>query len=541
MKKGIILIITLLVGLLVLGACTESTPSPTAPTTSAPTTSAPTIIVPSTGAPTTGPTTAPTTSEPTSSKYGGTLKIADVVGPIAAGWPAARRFSMGGHSLDLFMDTILKGDNNGNIFPNLATQWVVAPDLSSITLTLRKGVKFHDGSDWNATSAKWNIDIMIDAKLGDYINFSSVDIVDDYTIRINIKAYTNTALNTLAGARVVSKAAYDKNGKEWMQLNPVGTGPFKLVSFEPQVSIKGVRFDDYWQEGKPYLDAVEMYFITDAMTRSASLQAGEVDIMGGDLSSVEYDLEKKEFEIIKGYISIYCLMPDSKNADSHYADIKVREALDYAIDRDAIVKSLGYGYWATTYQFALPGTTAFIKGLERPYNPDKAKQLLADAGYPNGFDSTIHVDTFVSNLDAVAAIQGYLSKVGIKVNLTMQDMAGFGALAMGGWHDSLLGAARSTAANLNVSLINWTKDSAWHVSVDKTEELYKLWKTALTSKEYDVALTQKAVQYMYDNAMITPVYAVSRGVVLPPWVHDTGFYTRNMFWHWEPANTWLSK
>ncbi|MFC1864024.1 ABC transporter substrate-binding protein, partial [Thermodesulfobacteriota bacterium] len=472
---------------------------------------------------------------------GGTLRIADVVGPISAGYPAHRRFRIGGHCLDIFMDTILKGDNRGNIYPNLATQWVLAPDMRSIALTLRKGVKFHDGSDWNATSAKWNIDILVDAKLGAYRSIKSVDIVDDYTIRINLKEYSNTLLYNLAGTRVVSKAAYDKNGKEWMNLNPVGTGPFKLVSFEPQVSIKGVRFDDYWQEGKPYLDAIEMSFITDTMTKSASLQAGEVDIIGGDLSRVEYELQQKGFEIIKGYISIYCLMPDSKNTDSVFSDIRVREALDYAIDRDSLVKSLGFGFWSPTYQFALPGTTAYVEGLKRPYNPAKAKQLLADAGYPNGFKSTIHVDTFVSNIDAVTAIQGYLSKVGINVNLTMQDMAGFGALAMKGWKDSLLGAARSTAANLNYSLTSWTKDSAWHVSVDKTDEFYNLYKAAFTSKEYDVALTKKAVQYMFDNAMITPVYAVSRGIVLPSYVHDTGFYTRQTFWHWEPSNTWLSK
>lgn len=474
-------------------------------------------------------------------RYGGTLKIADVGAPKSAGWPAHRMFMIGGHSLDMFMDTILKGDNKANIYPNLATKWEIAPDMRSITLTLRKGVKFHDGSDWNAESAKWNIDILINAKLGNYAEFKSVDIVDDYTIRINITEYSNAILYMLACTRVVSKAAYDKNGEEWMILNPVGTGPFKCVSHEPMVSIKGVKFDDYWQEGKPYLDAVEEYFITDPMTRAASLQAGEVDIIGGDLSKVDYDLQQKGFKIIKGYISVYCLIPDSKNKDSHFADLRVREALDYAIDRDSIVKSLGYGFWATTYQFALPGTPAYIEGLKRPYNPEKAKQLLADAGYPNGFNTTIHVDTFVSNMDAVTAIKGYLGKVGINVNLTMQDMSGFGALAMGGWHDSLLGAARSTEVNLNRSLNMWTKENPWHVSVDKTDDFYRLYKDACKTKEYDVSLTQKAVQYMFDNAMVTPVYAVSRGVVMPSYIHDTGFYTHQMFWHWDPADTWLSK
>jgi len=467
--------------------------------------------------------------------------MADPVGPNNPGWTADPSFARGGHALDVFLDTILKGDNNGNINPNLATEWKLAADLSSITLTLRKGVKFHDGSDWNAVSAKWNIDILINAKVGDYMNFSSVDIVDDYTIRINLKTFTNTMLTTLAGTRVISKAAYDKNGEAWMRLHPVGTGPFKLASFEPQVSLKGVRFDDYWQKGKPYLDGIEFTFISDPMTRSASLQAGEVEMIGGDLSKVEYDLQQKGFNIVKGYISVYTLIPDSKNADSPLANPKVREAIDYAIDRDAIVKSLGYGFWSTTYQFALPGTTTYNESLSRPYDLNKAKQLLAEAGYPNGFKCAFTVNSNVSNRDAATAIQGALSKAGINLDMSIVDGATAQNYFTGGWRNALLGTATSVAANVNASLGVWTKENPWYISLDKTEDFYNLYRTSLTAQKYDAALTQKAIKYMFDNKMVAPVYAVSRGVVMPTKVRDTGFYTRHSFWFWEPANAWISK
>jgi peptide/nickel transport system substrate-binding protein len=544
MKKGIFLTITLLVVLLTIIACSEAAPSTQAPTTSAPTTSAPTTSAPTTSAPTTSaPTTsAPTTSAPASEKYGGTLRIGDPVFPTNLGWTADPRWGRGGHAPALFFDTLLKGDSDGNIGPNICSAFTIAPDLSSITLTLRKGVKFHDGSDWNAAAAKWNMDILIDAKLGDYKEFKSVDIADDYTIKININNYTNTLLTTLAGSYVISKAAYDKNGEEWMKLNPVGTGPFVCTKFEPSVSAKGVKNKNYWQEGKPYLDAVEFYAVSDTMTRSASLQAGELDIIGGDLSKVEYDLEQKEFTVVKGYISVYTLIPDSKNADSPFSNQQVREALDYAVDRDGLVKALGYGYWAPTYQFALPGTSAYNPALTRPYNLDKAKQMLAEAGYPTGLKASFTVNSFVSNRDAVTAIQASLSKAGVILDMQIVDGTTANNYYANGWTNGLQGAASSVGANVNGSFGALTKESpTWYCSLDKTEEFYNLYRTSLTSPQYDVALVKKCVKYMFDTVYFNCIYAVSRGCVMPPWVHDTGFYTRHRFWYWEPADTWMSK
>ena len=436
---------------------------------------------------------------------------------------------------------MLSGDNNGNINPCLCTAYKISDDLKSITLTLRQGVKFHDGSDWNATAAKWNLDQLIAAKLGNYANFDSVDAVDNNTIKINLKTYTNTLLTALAETRVVSKTAFDAHGKDWMFSNVVGTGPFKMVSFQPKVSIKGTRFDDYWQKGKPYLDGVEFNLITDAFTKATALKAKEEDLIGGDLSKVEYDLEQSGYKLTKGYISIYCLLPDSKTASSPLANPKVRQAVDYAIDRDSIVKSLGYGYWASTYQFALPGTPAYIKDLPpRAYNQDKAKQLLTEAGYASGFSTTISVDSFVSNNDAVTAMQAQLAKVGIKVNLTVADMGTAQSLFSKGWV-GWMGTARAISSNPNFAFVNFTKDSPIHVSVDKTDAFYTLYQASLTSKNYDPQLAQKVVQYMYDNSMINPFYAVSRGCVMQPNVRDTGLYTRSSFWFWEPADTWLDK
>jgi ABC-type transport system substrate-binding protein len=322
----------------------------------------------------------------------------------------------------------------------------------------------------------------------------------------------------------------------------VGTGTFKMDRFTPDVSVKGVRFDNYWG-GKAYLDAIELRIITDPTTRKSAFEAGDVDIAGGDLSKAEYDLKQKGFQVVNGYISVYCLIPDSKNSDSPFANLKVRQAVSYAIDRDAIVKSLGFGWWTAVNQFALPGSPTYISGIPaNPYDEGKAKQLLADAGYPTGLTSTIIVDTFVSNKDAVTAMQGYLGKIGIKVDLNMAEMGPAVGYMVNGWKNALFGAARAgLIGNVNSGLANWSNDSAWHSSLLKTPEYNQLYQTSLTAQQYDPALAKKGIQYLYDNTTVIPIYAVTRGYVLEPYVHDTNFFYAQNFWYWDAAKTWLSK
>jgi ABC-type transport system substrate-binding protein len=459
------------------------------------------------------------------------------------GWPYESSGYTTGLSGDIFLETILESDASAVIKPKLATKWEVSSDLKTITLTLRQGVKFHDGSDWNATVAKWSIDLLIAAKISDYVNVSSVDIVDNYTVRLNIANYTNSILNTLASTRVVSKAAFDAHGIDWMRSNPVGTGPFKFASFEPNVSLKGTKFTDYWQKGKPYLDGIEMYFIGDQMTRAQSFEAGEMDMIGGDLSKVEYDLQQKGFGVVKGYLGPFCLIPDSKNADSPFSKLQVRQALDYAIDRDAIVKSLGYGFWVPTFEFAIPGTPSYVNDLPaRAYSPDKAKQLLTEAGYPNGFKTTMIASAANTNHDVLVAVQGYLSKVGITADLNIVDMGASTTFAQKGWNNALLCLGKSVDSNMVYSInTNWTQTCPWYVSVSKTDELQSLYNTAAAAKEFTPALTQKIIRYMYDNAMITTVYTLTRDELVRPYVHDVTTYTLHNWPFWKPADIWLSK
>jgi peptide/nickel transport system substrate-binding protein len=564
MKKSTAILLFVLLCAFLIGGCAAPTKTTTAPPATTPiqttvatqapipakTTAAPpaTTTVQTTAPSATIPakTTVPVTTTGLTPKYGGTFKYIDPRSPATTiGWWAEP-----GPPAGLYACTMLEGlisvDFSGTSTPLLATSWTVAPDLKSVTFNLRKGVKFHDGSDFNAQVAKWNIDQYIAAKLSSVKDIASVDVVDDYTLKMNLKQYTNTLVsNTIAGLYMVSKAAFDKGGKEGLRWNPVGTGPFKFVSYEPDVVLKVSRFADYWDKPKPYLDAIEAHFVQDILTAEASFEAGEVDAVGGDSAQQLYDLQQKGAVITRVYSGASTLIPDSKNAGSILANLKVRQAIDYAIDRDAIVKARGFGFWIPTYQFAPPEASAYIKDLPaRTYNPDKAKQLLAEAGYSNGFKTTIFGDSSTSDKQATVAVQGFLSKVNIDAELKWLDFAGFVNLVMGGWKDGMLFCANGfNAGNLNFGIdFVWTQTAPFFPSVLKTDELQALVTASLISKDYNVALVQKALLYMHDTAMFLPLYCITRGHALKPYVHDTGMDSSlQLLMSWLPANTWLSK
>jgi ABC-type transport system substrate-binding protein len=556
-KKLSVPLVILIVVLTFLTACGNSptTPTPAAQTTQPvvnPSTMPPsttTSIKPTTLAATSATTIAPqtTTTAPPASptpKYGGIFKFADPRAPSTTiGWLAETGAS-GGMWTYPMLETLMECDINNQFSPMLATQWVVADDLKSITFTLRQGVKFHDGSDFNAAVAKWNIDNMIAAKLSvNYTFMTAVEALDDHTLKITVSKYNNEMLNTLASVYMVSKVAFDAKGKEGLRWNPVGTGPFKFVSFQRDVAIKYTKFADYWQKGKPYLDGLEMYFGADPVTMSAAFKAGDYDAMGGDLSSVFYDLQQSSYPIVKCYAGTYVLAPDSKNVDSPWNKLKVRQALDYAIDRDALVKARGFGYWQTLYQYANPGTPSYNNNLgNRAYDPVKAKQLLAEAGYAGGFQTKIYADVASSDKDAITAIQAYMQAVNIKADLSILDFASYGNYRTKGWNNAVLAGMVGFFANPNQGTdFYWAKTAFYFPSIDKSDDLQNLHLASLATKEFDPAAYQKLTQYEFDNALMLPLWAGSRGDAIKPFVKDSAFYTLSAWTGWKPYQTWLDK
>jgi ABC-type transport system substrate-binding protein len=440
-------------------------------------------------------------------------------------------------------NTLLDCDVNGKFSPELATEWKLSDDLKSLTLKIRKGVKFHDGSMLTGKVVKWNFDIMLEAGLSTYEQLESVDLIDDYTVRFNFKTYENTFLNRLASALMVSKETFDKMGEEYLQWNPVGTGPFKFVSFARDVGVKYVKFDDYWEKGKPYIDSMEFQVITDPMTRSAAFQAGAMDADSCDFTKIEYDLVQMGNKYESCISGAVCMIGDSDNPDSPFSKLKVRQALDYAVNKEAIVKARGFGWYTPIDQYCPTAHPAYIDDIPgRKYNPEKARQLLAEAGYPNGFKTKLIVDSASTDKEAVTAVQGYLSKVGIQAQLDYIDIRTYLNFRSGGWKNALLTGAYGFDANLNSSFSRYfVRDSGWCPSMLKTDEFQKYFNDSLHSASFEPALAQKMIRYLYDNALVIPIYQITRGAVLKNYVHDGAFYSKQAWPGWEPENIWLDK
>jgi ABC-type transport system substrate-binding protein len=492
-------------------------------------------------------TTTPTVPTTDDSKYGGTMKM---ISPSSAsgviGWPSEA--GVGGWStVFLTTDRLVEIDTQGNILPSLATSWDIAPDGTSITFTLRDDVKFHDGTDFNAEAAKWNLEFWMAAHKAGTMNWTSIEAPDTYTLRINLTTYQNTILSSLATyyCGYMSPTAFEEHGKDWMIHNPVGTGPFKMVSLEADVGQTFVRNDDWWGV-KPYLEKIEYMFVKDAMTAKMLFMDGEahaIQLSGWPLSEVKA-IQDAGYELVpfKTGGGMMYLITDSANSDSPFAKQEVREALDYAIDRDELA-ALGLGFWQPLYQLAPRPTIGHNPELEgaRPYDPDKAIQLLADAGYEDGIDTTLVAPFWLWPNDAVVAVKGYLADVGIRTTIENPPIPRFFEMVNTGWEGIiLLGSPPSPDFLARIeAYVSTASTSA--ASALKPAEMQTLLNEALAARtlEEKTALAKQIVKMVFDMSLITPVLEQGPEFAVTDQLHDHGLGDRGMS-YWSPEKAWLS-
>jgi peptide/nickel transport system substrate-binding protein len=381
---------------------------------------------------------------------------------------------------------------------------------------------------------------MVDAK---YIN--SMEVLDDYTFRYNLNTWINPAkaLHSWAyGLTIYSPAALAK-GEEWNTTNYVSTGPFKFDSFERDVFLKVVRFDGYWRGPEyPYLDGLEFRFFADTTTMAAAMQAGEGDTWAAPLKEA-LDLEKMGLSLITQPGMYTEIVPDDKTPGSVWADKRVREALEYALDRPALADGLGYGKYIPMKMLAPEGSTGFNPDFPvRKYDPAKAKQLLAEAGYPDGFKTTMLV--FQGNLDLPQAIQKYASDVGIDIELDVADPGRFfGALFANGWNGGLLQWMVPVDPEFAIGwLVHFGKEPIIFYSSLVWPDKY--WD--LVDKFYfapDAATGRKATMDMMtfasEEAQLIPIFDTISVYVMQPYVHSE--YYRHHFMTWDTYKWWMEK
>jgi peptide/nickel transport system substrate-binding protein len=557
--KSYLLLAILVIVSLSLVACGSPTTAP--PPSSAPVSKPPAVTTASTtAAPPVSTSAAPPStaaspkpSSPAASgpapQSGGILRLIYASSPLFVGDPSLGTDVSSINAMIPSVEGLVFSDNSGRLSPVLASAWTIAQDLKSITFTLRKGVKFHDGTDFNAAAAKWNMDRVKANNPGAVAQWSSVEVVDDYTIKLNLKTFQNTVLNDLESVvgEQVSPTAAQKNGLDWMKTNACGTGPFKVKSFSRDVSLEYVRNDDYWGP-KPYLDGIKTTFITDNNTARAQFESGAADSFSSSVDSVTADLVKKGYKIESRSGPLMVLVPDSKHDTSPLSKLQVRQALNYAVDRESIAKTLGYGFWIGAYQYSGPQQFAYLDPSKVPYkyDPAKAKQLLAAAGYPNGFTiQIIHSNTF-SNADPLLATQSNLKDIGVTVNINLVQFAAWNKFVTDGWDNGLLWAAQGTTDTNWAALPNrfYAGSSTRYPVLAKSKELTDLIDKVITSPDYatEKTLGQQANQMMVDDCLALPIYMSTANFLLQKNVNDTRFFNvGGGGFRWSPGTTWLSK
>jgi peptide/nickel transport system substrate-binding protein len=315
----------------------------------------------------------------------------------------------------------------------LAESWS-NPDHNTWDFKMRQGVKFHDGSELTADDVVFSYTRMRtdkDSKQGDvFSNVDAIEAPDKYTVRIHTKTPDAAFYTRLAQRYISNKAHFDKLGAEAADKAPDGTGPFKFKEWVPGQRFVIEKNPDYWGADKPYWDEVVFRPIPEAEVRVTSLLNGETQIVE--------QVPPQDVERVQGASNV-TTAPYRNNRLMFVAlnpplaeplqNEKVRQAIAYAIDKDAIIKNVLQG---KAYRLDQPIGEGILSYDDKyqypfPYDPAKAKQLLSEAGYPNGFTIDFYspVNRYPKDKDISTAITGMLAQIGIKTNLKTPEWATF--------------------------------------------------------------------------------------------------------------------
>ena len=516
------LILLLAVGLIALMIACASAPSKAPATTAAPSSSTTSVTSSTTTSkppPPPSTTTTTTSTTPAANKYGGTLKFFwNDTSPLM-GYPATSP-APGLWYASFCVETLIQTTKQPGVYdPMLATSWTLAPDKKSYTFNLRKGVKYHDGSDFNAAAVKWNIENAIKAKRVEVSKIASVDVIDDYTVKMNLSSWNSLVLDAFCrGAGgvtgMISPTAFQKNGQDWVNQNPIGTGAFMFKEFAQGQYVKYVKNPNYWDKGLPYLDAVEVYAIKDPMTRQAMLLRGEMQgAREVDANSAKNLLDTGKWAVELGSQGNFLISYNSTDPTSVWSKLPMRQALEYAIDKQTLSDSIGLGFTHPSYGvingiYDIPGNNPGT--VQRKYDPAKAAQLVKDAGYPNGLKVPIEMNTKFNDT-FLGAIQGYLAKAGITLEVTAYPDAVWSEKQMATPAPSMLRYNRARGGPftmLQFANTEFATNSGFYLGMKRPDGWDALLEQALQEADAAkmVAIVNQMEQKAYSEVMAVPVF-----------------------------------
>ena len=338
-------------------------------------------------------------------------------------------------------DSLVEWDRNLNLKPALAESWRISADQKSITFNLRKGVRFHNGKELDAGDVKYSVEKMLApplpgsvATLGQIPSFDGVDVVSKYVARLRLKARDARVFGFLAWGRyspIVPAGLYDQINAS---RGAIGTGPYRMLGFDPNDKVEYVRNTRFWKQGLPYMEAMTLKTLPDEQSRIAALRAGAID--GATLSSDGANSFRNDsgFTVLRGGTAAFRELQFTIKGDPKpWHDIRVRQAVNFAINRQAILNTVysgngnysgivppGYGPW--------PLTQAELKTKYQKFDLVKARALMRAAGQTRGF--SVKLSTFSTPLEfqqIAAVIKSQLKAINIEVEIVAQEPGTFAA------------------------------------------------------------------------------------------------------------------
>lgn len=409
---------------------------------------------------------------------------------------------------------LVKPDSQGNIIPAVASEYVMSNEGKTYTFTLREGIKFHNGELVTAEDVKYSLDKCADTTNGTplvaaFSNIEEVKIVDASTIEVNLKESDG---DFLASAAMVTAAIIPANNAS-PDTNPIGTGPYKYVSRSPQENFVVEKFEDYWGE-KAHIEHVTFKICANTDTWVMEMKGGSVD-MFARMPIAQAEQLGEGYTILEGTMNLVQALYLNNNVEP-FNDVRVRQALSYAVDKQEILTFVSDGKGTPIASSMFPAFGKYyMEELNDVYTYDveKAKELLTEAGYPDGFTFTITVPSnYSQHIDTAQVLVEQFKKINVTAEIELIEwdswlsdvyagrqyestVVGVDASSMTA--RALLERFTSTASNNFINFNNEAYDTAFNNAITSMDEAEQ---TAYY-KECETILTQEAANvYIQDIA-----------------------------------------
>lgn len=409
-------------------------------------------------------------------------------------------------------DALTEMERNGEVHPRLATKWTFSPDLTEWTFTLRKGVKFHDGSPFTAADVVWTVDRILKDTTTPVRTFLKIaqgaEVLDDYTVKFKLVQPYGIFDRQMTYINMMSKTYYEKAGDKSYDEHPVGTGPYALVRWVKDDRTVLKANPNYWN-GEPAIKNAVFRPIPSEASRAAALLSGEVDLVPALPPALLKQLSASpdlKVGIAPGFRVIFLAF----NVNVAPLDNPMlREAIDRAIDRESLTKNLLRGLGKPTGIMVPPMNIGYDSSFKpTPYDPEAARKLVQQSGYSGKPIKLQYPNNNLVMADQVAqAVAGYLGAVGIKIDLRpMEFTAFFPAWLQDKLEEAYLFAFGATSYHAESILTTlYERGSHGFKTDDRIDRLLKQQRTVTDPAEQKKLLSE-AFRYSNEDRYEIPLY-----------------------------------